>query len=296
MNTHCGYVAIIGRPNVGKSTLLNTLIRQKISITSKKPQTTRQNVLGIHTEDDCQMLFVDTPGLHLNEYRAINRYMNRSAKTALRDVDVVLFLVDRHRWNEEDDYVADLFKNARGGKVLVINKIDLVQDKQSIFPLLQTMQERFPSAEIVPISAEKSQNLEVLTRVIRDKLPLSPFFYEPSQITDRSERFLVAEIIREKITRQLGEELPYAISIQIDRFEEQDSLTLIEATIFVEKDGQKKILIGRKGEKLKRIGSDARTDIQQLLDTKVMLNTWVKVKSGWSDDERAIRSLGYNEH
>lgn len=242
------------------------------------------------------MLFVDTPGLHLNEYRAINRYMNRSAKTALRDVDVVLFLVDRYRWNEEDDYVADLFKNARGGKVLVINKIDLVQDKQSIFPLLQTMQERFPYAEIVPISAEKNQNLEVLTRVIRDKLPLSPFFYEPSQITDRSERFLVAEIIREKITRQLGEELPYAISIQIDRFEEQDSLTLIEATIFVEKDGQKKILIGRKGEKLKRIGSDARTDIQQLLDTKVMLNTWVKVKSGWSDDERAIRSLGYNEH
>ena len=296
MNTRCGYVAIVGKPNVGKSTLLNTLIRQKISITSKKPQTTRHNVLGIHTEGDYQMLFVDTPGLHLKEHRAINRYMNRNARNALRDVDVVLFLVDRNRWNEEDDYVADLFMAAGGNKILVINKVDLIEDKAAVLPLLESMQARFPTAEVVPVSAEKNKNLDVLSDVIRKKLPESPFYYEADQITDRSERFLAAEIIREKIMRQSGEELPYAITIQIDRFEEEENLALIDATIFVEKEGQKKILIGSKGEKLKRIGSDARTEMQKLFDRRVMLNTWVKVKSGWSDDERAIKSLGYDEY
>ena len=296
MNTRCGYVAIVGKPNVGKSTLLNTLIRQKISITSKKPQTTRHNVLGIHTEGDCQMLFVDTPGLHLKEHRAINRYMNRNARNALRDVDVVLFLVDRNRWNEEDDYVADLFMATDGNKILVINKIDLIEDKAALLPLLESLQARFPTAEIVPVSAEKNKNLDVLSDVILKKLPESPFYYEADQITDRSERFLAAEIIREKIMRQLGEELPYAITIQIDRFEEEENLALIDATIFVEKEGQKKILIGSKGEKLKRIGSDARTEMQKLFDRRVMLTTWVKVKSGWSDDERAIKSLGYDEY
>lgn len=294
--TRCGYVAIVGKPNVGKSTLLNTLLRQKISITSKKPQTTRHNVLGILTEDDCQILFVDTPGLHLKEHRAINRYMNRSAKHALRDVDVVLYIVDRDQRGPEDEHVAELFSAAPGDKIVVVNKVDLLNDKASLLPVLQSLQDKFPDAEIVPVSAEKDQNLDVLVKVIRSKLPESPFYYEVDQLTDRSERFLAAEIVREKIMRQLGEELPYAITIQIDRFEEEGDVTLIDATIFVEKEGQKKILIGSKGEKLKRVGTDARLDMQKLFDRRVVLNTWVKVKSGWSDDERAIKSLGYDEH
>lgn len=295
MNTRCGYVAIIGKPNVGKSTLLNALIKQKISITSKKPQTTRHNVLGIYTEGDSQILFVDTPGLHLREHRAINRFMNRNARRTLSEVDVLLFLVDRNRWNEEDDYVSDLFMEAGGSKILVVNKVDLIQGNGDLLPMLQSMEVRFPSVEIVPVSAEKNMNVNVLLDVIRKRLPESPFYYEADQVTDRSERFLAAEIIREKIMRQLGEELPYAITIQIDHFEEKENLTFIDATIFVEKEGQKKILIGSKGEKLKRIGSDARTEIQKLLDGRVMLKTWVKVKSGWSDDERALKSLGYHD-
>ena len=296
MKTRCGYVAIVGKPNVGKSTLLNTLVKQKVSITSRKPQTTRFNMLGIHTDDGCQMLFVDTPGLHQKEPRAINRVMNRNARNALKEVDVVLFVVDRNRWNEEDDYVADLFMAASGSKILVVNKVDLIEEKASLLPILDLIQSRFPSAEIVPVSAEKNKNVDVLSDVIREKLPESAFYFESDQITDRSERFLVAEIIREKIMRQLGEELPYAITILIDRFEERENFTFVDATIFVEKEGQKKILIGTKGEKLKRVGSDARAEMQKLLGTGVMLNTWVKVKSGWSDDERALKSLGYYEN
>jgi GTPase len=295
LTRHCGFVAIIGRPNVGKSTLLNALMQQKISITSRKPQTTRHNVLGIRTEADCQMLFVDTPGIHLQEPRAINRYMNKSARRALKDVDVILFLVDRDRWNEEDDYVAELFNGAVGKKVIVVNKVDLLEDKAGLFPVLTSLQERFEDAEIVPVSAKKDKNTKELIKVVRDMLPESPFYYDEDQITDRSERFLASEIIREKLMRQLGDELPYSLTIQIDKFEEKPELIHIDATIFVEKDGQKRILIGRKGEKLKRIGIDARTDMEATFGRKVMLNTWVKVKAGWSDDERAMKSLGYDE-
>jgi GTP-binding protein Era len=292
----CGYVAIIGRPNVGKSTLLNAMLRQKISITSKKPQTTRHNLLGIKTDGDCQMLFVDTPGIHINEARAINRYMNKSAKSALRDVDVVLFLVDRNRWNEEDDLVGDLFAKTAAKKILVVNKVDLVNDRATLLPLLQSLQDKFPDAELVPVSAEKSLNLDALEKVIRDSLPESPFYFDEEQVTDRSLRFLAAEILREKLMRQLGDELPYALTIQIEKFAEQDKLTTVEATIFVEKEGQKRILIGNKGERLKRVGIDARRDMEEVFGTRVVLNTWVKVKSGWSDDERAMKSLGYDEY
>lgn len=295
VSTRCGYVAIIGRPNVGKSTLLNALMGQKISITSRKPQTTRHNLLGIRTEADCQILFVDTPGVHLVEPRAINRYMNRSARSAVRDVDVLLFLVDRERWTEDDEQVAELFRSASAHKIVVVNKVDLMQDKQRLFPLLQKLQDEFPEAEIIPVSAEKSQNLDRLVEVISARLPESPFFYEEDQVTDRTVRFMVAEIIREKLMRQLGDELPYALTIQVDRFEAQSDATHIEATIFVEKNGQKKILIGSGGERLKRVGIDARKDMESLLETHVVLNTWVKVKSGWSDDERAMRSLGYDD-
>ncbi len=292
----CGYVAIIGRPNVGKSTLLNGMLKQKISITSKKPQTTRHNLLGIKTEGDCQMLFVDTPGIHIKEARAINRYMNKSAKSALRDVDVVLFLVDRNRWTEEDDLVADLFKKVAAKQIVVINKVDLVQDRATLLPLLQSLQEKFPDAELVPVSAEKSLNLDTLDKVISDSLPASPFYFDSEQVTDRSLRFLAAEILREKLMRQLGDELPYALTIQIEKFVEQDQLATVEATIFVEKEGQKRILIGNKGERLKRVGIDARRDMEDVFGTRVVLNTWVKVKSGWSDDERAMKSLGYDEY
>lgn len=295
MNTRCGYVAIIGRPNVGKSTLLNRLLGQKISITSKKPQTTRHNLLGIKTTGDAQVLFVDTPGIHSNEPRAINRYMNRAALSALRDVDVVLFLIDREKFSDDDEKVAELFRNARGHKILVINKIDLLANKSTLLPMLQRLQTDFPEAPLVPVSAEKGDNLEELEKVIVSGLPESPFYYDQEQVTDRSERFLVAEVIREKLMRQLGDELPYSLTIQVDRFEEDEKIAHIDATIFVEKDGQKRILIGKSGEKLKRVGTDARRDIEELLQKKVMLNTWVKVKSGWSDDERAIKSLGYDD-
>ena len=292
----CGYVAIIGRPNVGKSTLLNAMLKQKISITSKKPQTTRHNLLGIKTEGDCQMLFVDTPGIHIKEARAINRYMNKSAKSALRDVDVVLFLVDRNRWTEEDDLVGDLFKKVAAKQIVVINKVDLVQDRATLLPLLQSLQDKFPDAQLVPVSAEKSLNLDTLDKVISDSLPASPFYFDPEQVTDRSLRFLAAEILREKLMRQLGDELPYALTIQIEKFAEQNQLATVEATIFVEKEGQKRILIGNKGERLKRVGIDARRDMEEVFGTRVVLNTWVKVKSGWSDDERAMKSLGYDEY
>ena len=221
--------------------------------------------------------------------------MNRAALSALRDVDAVLFLIDREKFSDDDDKVAELFRKAPGKKVLVINKIDLLTNKSKLLPMLQKLQASFPDAVLVPVSAEKGSNVDELEKVIVNALPESPFFYGEEQITDRSERFLVAEVIREKLMRQLGDELPYSLTIQVDRFEEEETIAHIDATIFVEKDGQKRILIGKSGDKLKRVGIDARTDIEELIQKKVMLNTWVKVKSGWSDDERAIKSLGYDD-
>ncbi|MDC0069048.1 GTPase Era [Gammaproteobacteria bacterium] len=295
MTTRCGYVAIVGRPNVGKSTLLNALLGQKISITSRKPQTTRHNLLGIKTTGSHQILFIDTPGIHLNEPKALNRYMNKSAKSALRDVDVLLFLLDRGKIGEDDQEVSRLFNQSKAEKVIVVNKIDLIENKNTLFPVLSRLQEKYPDVKLVPVSAEKNANLEELEKVICEALPKSPFYFDSEQVTDRSERFLISEIIREKLMRQLGDELPYAITIQIEKFEESEKATYIDATIFVEKDGQKSILIGKSGGRLKRVGMDARKDMEQVLGVKVMLNTWVKVKSGWSDDERAIRSLGYDD-
>lgn len=295
MKTRCGYVALVGRPNVGKSTLLNALLGQKVSITSRKPQTTRHNLLGIKTTEDSQILFVDTPGIHGDTPRAMNRYMNRSAMNALRDVDVLLFLCDRARFNDDDNLVAEAFVNADAEKVVVINKVDLIDDKSSLLPLLESLQDRFPEAALVPVSAEKGTNLDELLDVIRKRLPESPFYFDRDQVTDRSVRFLAAEIIREKLMRQLGEELPYSVTVQIERFESEEDLTYIDATIYVEKPGQKRIIVGKGGDRLKRIGSDARKDMEDMLGCKVMLNTWVKEKSGWSDDERALKSLGYDE-
>ena len=289
-----GYVAIVGRPNVGKSTLLNHILGQKLSITSRKPQTTRHQILGIKTEGDVQVIYVDTPGLHLKAPKAINRYMNRAATTALQGVDLVVFVVDRLRWTEDDQMVLEHVKNVACPVILVINKVDLLEDKEAMLPHLQWLGEQMSFAEIFPLSALRGHNMPHLEETIAKYIPVAPHGYPEDQITDRSERFLVAEIVREKIMRQLGEEIPYVMTVEIEEFKHQRGVIHISALILVERDGQKKIVIGAEGSRLKLIGQEARRDIERLLDNKVMLKLWVKVKSGWSDDERALKSLGYD--
>ncbi len=291
----CGYVAIVGRPNVGKSTLLNYILGQKLSITSRKPQTTQHTLLGIKSVAGTQTIYVDTPGIHGDAKKAINRHMNRNAKGALRDVDVVVFVTDRTEWQSDDEITALAVMHSKAPVIIVINKIDLLKDKSVLLPQLAMLQERMPNAEIVPLSAMHGDNLEKLESMINAKLPAGPFMFPDDQITNRSERFLVAEIVREKIVRQLGEEIPYAATIQIERFATEGKILHIDALILAERDGQKAIIIGKSGARLKRIGTEARLDIEGLLEQKVMLKLWVKVKSGWSDDERALKSLGYDD-
>ena len=292
---HCGYVAIVGRPNVGKSTLLNHLLGQKISITSRKPQTTRHQVLGIKTECDHQIIFVDTPGLHREAPKAINRYMNRAASSAIRDVDLVLFLVDRTAWTDEDQMVLEQVQLAQRPTILVVNKVDLLDNKNVLLPHLQTLADRGAFEAIVPVSALQARNIDLLEQEVLKYLPAATHFFPEEQITDRSQRFLAAEIVREKIMRQLGDELPYAVTVEIEEFGFDNDIAHISALILVERQGQKKIIIGEKGGRLRAIGTDARKDMERLFDHKVMLRLWVKVKSGWSDDERALRSLGYED-
>tara|TARA_R110002072_G_scaffold43340_15_gene121839 strand:+ start:6183 stop:7091 length:909 start_codon:yes stop_codon:yes gene_type:complete len=291
----CGYVAIVGRPNVGKSTLLNHILGQKISITSRKPQTTRHQVLGIKTEGNHQIIFVDTPGLHLNAGKAINRFMNRAASSAIRDVDLIVFVVDRTAWTEEDAIVLEQIQQVGLPTLLVINKVDLLAEKEELLPHLEVLAAKADFAAILPVSALRQHNVQALEEQILALLPESEHFFPEDQITDRSQRFLAAEIVREKIMRQLGDELPYAITVQIEEFAQEGEVLHIAAVIFVERNGQKRILIGEKGARLRSIGSDARRDMESLFDSKVMLRLWVKVKSGWSDDERALRSLGYDD-
>jgi GTP-binding protein Era len=280
---------------VGKSTLLNHILGQKISITSRKPQTTRNNVVGIKTEGGIQIMFVDTPGMHLGQQKAINRYMNRAANTAMKDVDVVVFVVDRFIWTEEDEAVAEKLQHASCPIILAVNKVDQIDDKESLLPHLEILAQKLNAAEIIPLSALRNVNLDRLEQLIIDRMPEGMHMYPEDQITDRSSRFMAAEIVREKITRQLGDELPYEMAVEIEEFKQEGNLLNISALILVERDGQKRILIGDKGERIKLIGTDARKDMEKLFDMKIMLKLWVKVKSGWSDDERALRSLGYND-
>lgn len=293
--SRCGYVAIVGRPNVGKSTLLNHILGQKISITSRKPQTTRNAVVGIKTEGDVQIIFVDTPGMHLGQQKAINRYMNKAATSAMKDVDVVVFVIDRFIWTEEDEAVAEKLQHLSCPIILAVNKVDQIEDKETLLPHLQSLSEKLSVAEIVPMSALRNTNLDRLEQLITELLPQGIHMYPEDQITDRSSRFMAAEIVREKITRQLGDELPYEMAVEIEEFKQEGNLLNISALILVERDGQKKILIGDKGERIKLIGTQARMDMEKLFEMKIMLKLWVKVRSGWSDDERALRSLGYNE-
>jgi GTP-binding protein Era len=292
----CGYVAIVGRPNVGKSTLLNHILGQKISITSRKPQTTRHQVLGIKTDGDNQVIFVDTPGLHKVESRAINRLMNAAASSAIKDVDAVIFVVDRTAFTEEDEMVLEQISAASVPTILAINKIDLLEDKTTLLPHLQKLASKGDFSAIMPVSALNKHNVAELENEVVKYLPVAAHFFPEDQITDRSQRFLAAEIVREKITRQLGDELPYAITVEIEEFSMDAGILHISALIFVERNGQKRILIGDGGSKLRSIGTDARVDMESLFDCKVMLRLWIKVKSGWSDDERALRSLGYDDH
>ncbi len=290
--TKCGFIAIVGRPNVGKSTLLNHLLQQKISITSRKPQTTRNNILGIKTVPGSQMIYVDTPGIHKGQSKAINRSMNRSATSALQGVNIVVFVVEKDQWTEEDEFVAEYLERETVPLIIAVNKLDQLSDKNEILPHLTTLQTRFPKAELLPVSALKSQNLDRLEEVVQTFLPEADFYYPEDQVTDRSMRFMAAEIVREKITRQLGAELPYQTAVEIEEFKEEGGLMTISALVLTEREGQKRILIGDKGDKLKKIGQQAREDMENLFDSKVMLNIWVKVKSGWSDNERALKSLG----
>ena len=294
-STQCGYVAIVGRPNVGKSTLLNRILGQKISITSRKPQTTRHQILGIKTEANHQAIYVDTPGLHRTEKKALNRVLNKASSTALKDADVVVFVVDRERWSDEDQYVLEKVSAARGTKILAINKIDRLEGKNKLLPFIERLSQECSFEHIVPISAEQGTNIDSLEKVIFDALPESIHFYPEDQVTDRSERFLAMEIVREKVMRQLGEEIPYEVTVEIEQFKQEGRLLRINALILVEREGQKKIVIGQKGERIKRIGIDARKDMENLFEHKVMLELWVKVRSGWSDDERALKSLGYDD-
>lgn len=293
--TKCGFIAIVGRPNVGKSTLLNHLLAQKISITSRKPQTTRHNVVGIKSEGSVQMVFVDTPGMHLGHDKAINKAMNRAATSALKGVDVAVFVVDKDQWTSEDEAVLGALKTEACPVIVALNKLDQLGNKNDILPHLGRLQEKLSGAELVPLSALKNQNIDTLEKLIEAHLPQADFYYPQDQVTDRSMRFMAAELVREKITRQMGAELPYQVAVEIEEFTEDKGLITISALILTEREGQKRMLIGNKGEKLKTIGRDARTDMETLFDCKVMLNLWVKVKSGWSDSERALKSLGFDD-
>ncbi|MCJ2376006.1 GTPase Era [Vibrio sp. ZSDZ34] len=294
-NQHCGFIAIVGRPNVGKSTLLNQILGQKISITSRKPQTTRHRIMGVDTEGDYQAIFVDTPGLHIEEKRAINRLMNRAANSSLSDVNLVFFLVDGTHWTKDDEMVLNKLKKAEFPVVLCINKVDNVQDKTDVMQHMMELSQKMEFVDVVPISAKHGKNIDTLRKHVREHLPKATHHFPEEYVTDRSQRFMASEILREKLMRFTGDELPYSVTVEIERFDynpKNDGFH-INALILVERSGQKKMVIGKGGEKMKTIGREARLDMEELFGRKVYLETWVKVKSGWADDERALRSLGY---
>lgn len=291
----CGYVALVGRPNTGKSTLLNRLLGQKISITSRRPQTTRHSILGIKTEDDSQIVYVDTPGLHTHTPRAMNRYLNRTALDTLMDVDIIVFLIEARRWSADDQWILDKMASLQRPVILAINKVDRIDQKENLLPLLAEVADKYPFTDIVPVSALRGDNVTELEDCIRKQLPEAAAFFPEDQITDRSERFLAAEMVREKLFRKLGDEIPYGLTVEIEKFTQEGRLRKIYALILVEKASQKRIVIGKQGQLLKEVGREARRDMQKLFGSKVFLQLWVKVKEGWADDERALRSLGYSD-
>ncbi|HIE90527.1 MAG: GTPase Era [Methylophilaceae bacterium] len=288
----CGTVAIVGRPNVGKSTLLNHILGLKLAITSRKAQTTRHRLLGIHTTDDTQYVFVDTPGFQQKHLNALNKSLNKTVTQVLSEVDVVLFVIEPMKLGEADERVLKLLPKDKP-VILVVNKSDLMGDKNNLLPLIQDFDLLHPFTSIVPVSAKKNLHLEDLLAAAREHLPEQPAMFEEDEVTDKNERFLAAEMIREKIFRLLGDEIPYSIAVEIEKFETVGKLRRIFAAIIVDKDSQKPMIIGKKGVKLKQISTEARQDMERLFGGKVYLETWVKVKSGWADNERALKSLGY---
>jgi GTP-binding protein Era len=289
--TRCGFIAIVGRPNVGKSTLLNHLLEQKISITSRKPQTTRHRITGIKTEGDVQFVYVDTPGLHKDQKRALNRAMNATVAEVLKDVDVVLFVVERLVFNDEDEMVLQAMEKLKIPVLLLINKCDQIENRERLLPHIQKIAAKRNFAEVIPIAVLTGHNLDTVQSCVAKYLPKGPFMFPEDQITDRSSKFLAAELIREKITRQLGDELPYDVNVEIEKFVIEGPVIHIHGLILVDKPGQKQIIIGHEGDRLKTIGKAARLDMEIAFDSKVMLHLWVKVKTGWADDERAFQSL-----
>jgi len=291
-----GYVAIIGRPNVGKSTLINRVLGQKLCITSRRPQTTRHRILGIKTTDDAQLIYVDTPGLHIDDKRAMNKYMNRAAASSIDHVDVILFVVDGMNWTEEDQQVLERLKtSAQAPVILVINKMDKLADKEVMLPHIEKLAEQYNYSNVLPISARKGVNVEQLEAEIKKLMPEGDLIFPEDQFTDRSSRFLAAELVREKLFRHLGQELPYSITVEIEQFDVEEKLYRIGAVIYVERSGQKAIVIGKGGELLKSIGKEARLEMESLFDQKVFLRLWVKVREGWGDNERMLKNLGYND-
>ncbi len=289
----CGYIAVVGRPNVGKSTLINTLIGEKVSITSKKPQTTRNRVLGVVTNNNAQFVFVDTPGFQTKYGNALIRGMNRSVRSTLSDTDVVVMLIESNGWRADDEKVLQLLNKNAKNVILAINKTDLLKQRDSLLPLMAQSMQKFPFAAIVPVSAEKSRQVDDLMNEIEKLLPENPPFFDPDIYTDKSPRFLAAEIIREKAFRLLGDELPYGIAVTVDKWQEDEKHAEIIATLIVEREAHKGIVIGAQGEKLREISRLARQDIADMLGKSTYLEVWVRVRKGWNDDARALKSLGY---
>ncbi|WP_264774049.1 GTPase Era [Coxiella burnetii] len=292
--TYCGYAAIIGRPNVGKSTLLNQLLEQKISITSRKPQTTRYQILGVKTFKDIQVIYVDTPGLHAGTERTINRYMNRTARGALRDVDAIVFVIEPH-WESQDAWVLDNLKEIETPVFLVINKVDKIKNRAELLPLIEKVSSLYAFQKIIPLSAKTGDQVGTLEQAVHQLMPESPFYFPPEQVTDRSDQFMASEIIREKLMRLLGQEIPYSLAVTLIEFRKEEKIIRISAVIWVEKKSQKGIVIGKGGERLKRVGTNARLDMEKWFGKRVFLQLWVKVKSGWADNERLLRELGFEE-
>ena len=293
MSTRCGYVAIVGRPNVGKSTLLNHLLQQKLSITSRKPQTTRHVLLGVETEGNCQAIYVDTPGIHDHAKKQLNRQMVRAATAVLADVDLVLMVVERDVWSEGEDLVLEYLSRFDTPCFAVINKVDQVKPKSRLLPVMERMSALGRFREIFPVAALRNEGLGQLRQGIHAALPLRPHVFPPDQVTDQTERFLAAEIIREKLMRRLGDELPHHLGVVIESYREGDQIVEISADIIVERAGQKRIVIGAGGEKLRLIGQEARQDIERMIGRQIMLRLWVKVRAGWTDSPQALRRMGY---
>ena len=291
----CGFVAVVGRPNVGKSTLVNRIVGRKLSITSSRPQTTRHRILGIATSETSQIVFVDTPGIHRGHARALNRYMNRVASRALLGVDLVVMVVEASGWMPDDDHILDRIATETAPAVLVLNKIDRIKLRETMLPVLGDMARRYEFAATVPVCARTGENLDRFRSVVESRIPIASPVFPKEQFTDRSEAFLAAEIVREKLIRRLGQELPHRLTVEIERFVEQERRTLVNVLVWVERQQQKAIVIGRDGGRLKDAGTAARLEISRMLGRPVHLEIWVKVREGWSNDERALRGLGFAE-